>query len=489
MSTFVKLIPGLPAGTSADDRKAHGKEARKALPRKAIGAWTPPADRPRSVDLLLGQATTRIPELVPIRHARMGVSPFTFYRGAAIVMASDLGRSANSGLWAQLCGDAHLSNFGVYGTPERNLVFDLNDFDETNPGPFEWDVMRLVASFVLAVRDNGLPDDLARQVANAAATSYQNVALATASRSYLDNWYTMLTPENIADAVAARRDERFARKARKNLNKSAQRARSRDAWSAIRKLTEVGPDGRRQFLNQPPLLVRVANIDTAYHFDQAAFDALATSFVETMEADRAALLSRYTLLDVAHKVVGVGSVGLPALIGLFQGRDPDDLLVLQFKAAEASVLEQWTRPSPFDQHGQRVVVGQRVMQAAGDPFLGWITGPGGVDFYGRQLRDFKWSVDLNGLGPEQFAGYANLTGGALALAHARAGDPIAIASYMGASRTFAASMENFAITYADLMQADFDEFTQAIADGEVEVASESEATITLTPRHRMKETT
>lgn len=485
MSNYVKLIPGLPTGTSIDERKHHGKQARKQLPRKDLGAWQPPTDRPRSTDLLLGQATTRIPELVPIRHARMAVSPFTFYRGAAIVMASDLGRSANSGLWAQLCGDAHLSNFGVFGTPERNLVFDVNDFDETNPGPFEWDLMRLVASFVLAARDNGLPDDQGRSIAAAAAAAYQQVLIAASQRSYLDNWYTMLTPDMIESAVRQGVAGPSAKQAERRVNKGVTKARSRDAWSAIRKLTEIGPDGRRRFLNEPPLLVRIENIDTAYHFDQAAFDKIAEDFVTTMEADRGALLSRYTLLDVAHKVVGVGSVGLPAVIGLFQGRDADDLLVLQFKAAEASVLEPWTVASPFEHHGQRVVVGQRIMQAVGDPFLGWITGPGGVDFYGRQLRDFKWSVDLNGLGPQQLAGYASLTGGTLALAHARAGDPVAFAAYVGRGRIFAEAMAQFAITYANLMEADYAEFTAAIADGEVEAAADETSATTITPRNRV----
>ncbi len=482
MSTYVNLIPGQPAGTPFAERAAFGKAARKSLPRKSLGAWTPPADRPRSVDLLKEQETTRIPQLLPIRHARMAQSPFTFYRGAANVMASDLGRGANSGLWVQLCGDAHLSNFGAYGTPERNLVFDLNDFDETNPGPFEWDVMRLAASFVLAGRDNGLSDAAGRACAVAAANTYQQVILSAAENSYLDNWYSMITPEAIQGFAAGQMSSKQAKNLDKNMDKRVAKIKSRNTWSAVRKLTEIGPDGQRRFLNQPPLLMRVADImgdpaAVSVGLDQTVFPALTEAFLQTMEADRAALLSRYTLLDMAHKVVGVGSVGLPALIGLLQGRDSEDLIVLQFKAAEASVLEKWTAPSPFAEHGQRVVVGQRVMQAAGDPFLGWIQGPYGNHFYGRQLRDFKWSIDLNGIRPAQLLGYAAVCGTSLAMAHARAGDPVAITGYLGSGNSFSSGIGDFAVTYANLMEADYAEFTEAIADGEMPAASRKEAGI------------
>lgn len=461
-----QLIPGLPAGTSVADRQAHGKAARNNLHRRELATWQPADDRPDVVSLLLGQAETRLPNLVPLRHARMSVSPFTFYRGSAIVMAADLGMTVNSGLWVQLCGDAHLSNFGVFGSPERNLVFDLNDFDETSPGPFEWDLLRLATSFVLAARDLGKSDNIAMRLAQTAADAYQEVTGVAASRPYLYNWYTILTPEQIQSVVTTTQPEAKAKKAEKQMQANIKAARKRNAWSAIRKLTEVGADGSRNFLHQPPLLVRIdPAVREVLGID---FDALAEDFTRTLDVDRAALLGRYRLIDVAHKVVGVGSVGLPALVGLLQGRDPDDLMVLQFKAAEASVLEAWTAPSAFAQHGERVVVGQRLMQAAGDPFLGWVKGPAGRHFYGRQLRDFKWSVDLNGLVGERALGYARLCGATLALAHARAGDPIAIDAYIGKSATFANAVAQFSLTYANLVEQDYEEFVQAIADGRVQ---------------------
>ncbi len=462
------LIPGLPAGTPVDDRVAHGKDARKTRPRSELGAWQPDPKRPRAVDLLTGQETTRIPGLVPIRHSRMAVSPFTFYRGAAIVMAADLGLAPNSGLYSQLCGDAHLANLGVFGSAEHNLVFDVNDFDETAPGPFEWDLLRLSTSFVLAARDNGLGDEEAVAAATKVAESYQQIIALAAQRPILENFYTAFTPEDILGWVQQAEKSKNAAKAEKRVTKAVGKIKSRDSWSAVLKLTEVGPDGRRRFLDQPPLLTRIDGeihgIDFGSVFDQ---------YVDTMEWDRRALIGRYEVVDVAHKVVGVGSVGLPALVGLLQGRDAHDVLVLQFKAAEASVLEKWTKPSPFAEHGQRVVVGQRIMQASGDPFLGWVTGPRGVAFYGRQLRDFKWSVDLAGLKDRQLLGYASLCGSALAMAHARAGDPVAISSYIGTGPVFPTAVKDFSMTYADLVKQDYAEFTAAIADGEIEAAPES----------------
>lgn len=407
----------------------------------------------------------------------MAESPFTFYRGAAAVMASDLGRSPNSDLWAQLCGDAHLSNFGVFGSPERNLIFDLNDFDETHPGPFEWDVQRLAASFVLSARERGLTGEEALMPAFLATKAYQMTMQEAASRPYLDNWYMMVTPELIrglirspgpTGASAGRRDAKVKARAERQIDKTIAKVKSRDTWSAVRKLTEVGADGRRQFRNEPPFLVRVTDIPAHFGLREQLFAELAADFVNTMPPDRASLISRYSLIDVAHKIVGVGSVGLPALIGLLTGRDGDDLMVLQFKAAQESVLEEWTRPSKFDHPGHRVVVGQRLMQATGDPFLGWMTGPAGTHYYGRQLRDFKWSMDVQGVPEERYEGYAMLCGGTLALAHARAGDPIALSAYMGKSDKWPQAVAAFALRYADLVEEDFADFTQAIADGEID---------------------
>lgn len=496
MTDYTKLIPGMPAGTPVADRTDHGLEARERQPRESLADWQPPEGRPRALDLLLEQEKTRIPQLVPIRHARMAESPFTFYRGSAIVMASDLGRSPNTDLWAQLCGDAHLSNFGVFGSAERNLIFDLNDFDETHPGPFEWDVLRLAASFVLAARDRGLTGDEAVRAAILAVEAYQFTMQQAAGRPYLENWYTMITPELIRGLIRAQPAEaepagkkakkgkkgKAAKssgagaagdKAGKQFDKQVAKMRKRDTWSAVRKLTEIGPDGQRQFLNQPPFLVRVAEIPVGFEVSNELFNQLAGDFVNTLPPDRASLVSRYTLHDVAHKIVGVGSVGLPALIGLLSGRDGDDLMVLQFKAAQKSVLEEWTRDSIFEHPGQRVVVGQRLMQATGDPFLGWVTGPGGTHFYGRQLRDFKWSMDIQGLSETKLEGYAMLCGGTLALAHARSGDPIALSAYMGTDDVWAQAVGKFATRYADLVEEDFAEFTQAIADGEIDVAEQA----------------
>lgn len=492
MPDYTRLIPGMPAGTPVADRAEHGLNARERQPHAAWADWQPPADRPRALDLLLAQETTRIEQLVPIRHARMAESPFTFYRGSAVVMASDLGRSTNSDLWAQLCGDAHLSNFGVFGSPERNLIFDLNDFDETHPGPFEWDILRLAASFVLAARDKGLTGDEAVRAAILAVEAYQFTMTQAAARPYIDNWYTMITPELVRGLVrqsgeGPARDGKKGKKAKKDkgkkgagssddakaakkFDKEVAKMRSRDTWSAVRKLTEIAPDGKRRFLNQPPFLTRIDKIPANIEVTPGLFNTLAGDFVNTMPPDRAALVSRYTLQDVAHKVVGVGSVGLPALIGLLAGRDDDDIMVLQFKAAQKSVLEEWTRDSIFEHPGQRVVVGQRLMQATGDPFLGWVTGPAGTHFYGRQLRDFKWSMDIQGLSETRLEGYAMLCGGTLALAHARAGDPIALSAYMGNSEEWPQALGAFSLRYADLVEEDFAEFTQAIADGDIEVA-------------------
>ena len=495
MPDYTRLIPGMPTGTPVAERTEHGMQARDKQPHETWADWQPPADRPRALDLLLGQETTRLQALVPIRHARMAESPFTFYRGSAVVMASDLGRSPNSDLWAQLCGDAHLSNFGVFGSPERNLIFDLNDFDETHPGPFEWDILRLAASFVLAARDRGLTGDEATRAAILAVEAYQFTMTQAAARPYLDNWYTMITPDLVrglvrqseaVDAPKAKKEKGKKgkkaskgasgsgnNKAEKRFNKEVAKMRSRDTWSAVRKLTEVGPDGHRRFLNQPPFLTRIENIPVQFEVTQELFASLAADFVNTMPPDRASLISRYTLMDVAHKVVGVGSVGLPALIGLLAGRDEEDIMVLQFKAAQKSVLEEWTRDSVFDHPGQRVVVGQRLMQATGDPFLGWVTGPAGTAFYGRQLRDFKWSMDIQGLSETRLEGYAMLCGGTLALAHARAGDPIALSAYMGTDDSWAQAVGAFSVTYADLVEQDYAEFSQAIADGDIEVAEQA----------------
>jgi uncharacterized protein (DUF2252 family) len=389
----------------------------------------------------------------------MAASALAFYRGSAVVMASDLGRSANSGLDVMLCGDAHLSNFGIFGSAERSVVFDVNDFDETAPGPFEWDVMRLATSFVLLVDDRGLAGELGRAAAEAAAASYRTRMAQAADSNLLDNWYAMFGPEAMIEFAAETGGAKERRESARVIAANMGKIKKRDAWSAVRKLTVLDSDGRRRFRNEPPLLVRLTESDLGVNYRYVY-----RQFLDSLSDEKASLLDSFEVLDVAHKVVGVGSVGLPAVAILLSGPHSDDYLVLQLKAAQASVLEQWTKPAPFANHGQRVVVGQRSMQASGDPFLGWLERPNrGIDFYGRQLRDFKWSVDLQGLSPHRLVRYARLCGATLAMAHARIGDPVAVAAYLGSGAKFDQAMVHFATTYASLARADYEEFRQAVA--------------------------
>lgn len=470
-----------PAGTSVDERRDIGRQARRRYPRSAIADWTPPADRPSATELLTEQESSRIPELVPVRHARMGASALAFYRGSAVVMASDLGRGANSGLQTMLCGDAHLSNFGVFGSAEHSVVFDVNDFDETAPGPFEWDVMRLVASFVLVVDDRQLGADLGRQAAAAAAGGYRERLQQAAGSTLLSNWYAKFSPEDLLEYSQRIGGEKEKRESSKVLAKSMGQIKARDAWSAVRKLTEVGPDGRRRFRNQPPLLVRLT--EQALGVD---FREVFGHYLDSLAEEKASLLSSFEVLDVAHKVVGVGSVGLPATVVLLEGPRSDDFLVIQLKAAQASVLERWTAPAPFDQHGQRVVVGQRSMQASGDPFLGWLVASNrGIHLYARQLRDFKWSVDLEGLSPRRLLRYARLCGATLAMAHSRIGDPIMLAEYVGKGDKFDRAMVRFSETYAALAKQDYAEFVDATADSVANLADSSELTAEQLAAYRM----
>ena len=470
---------------SVAERTKAGKIARVNTPRESLAGWTPPADRPDATELLLGQETSRVEMLLPVRHARMATSAFAFYRGAAIVMASDLSTTPRTGLEVQLCGDAHLSNFGMFGAPDRSVVFDVNDFDETNPGPFEWDVKRLAASFVLAARDNKLPADVAEQAAKTAAASYRESMAELATMTDLDIWYQRVDPSSVVAALAelpvskdpkrAKPGSSAAAKMRKKDEARAQaavakrvaKARSRDAWSAIEKITEV-VDGKRQFRNEPPLLARLdAGADAV-----ALVNHLFYTYRSTLEEDRQALLKRYEIIDIGHKVVGVGSVGLLAFVMLMRGRDDDDLMVLQVKQAQSSVLEPFTRKSPYTKHGHRVVAGQRLMQTASDSFLGWIQGPGGRHFYIRQLRDMKWSPDPATLDADKLRRYAALCGHTLARAHARSGDAVAISAYLGGGRAFDKAITAFAVDYADQMELDYAEFTDAIATGRIEAHEE-----------------
>ncbi len=472
------------AHPSVAEREEKGRAARERAPREGLADWTPPADRADPVGLLEGQEASRVQELVPVRHARMAVSAFTFYRGSALVMASDLSVGSRSGLDAQLCGDAHLSNFGLFAAPDRTVIFDVNDFDETHPGPFEWDVKRLAASFVLAARDNGLPDKVARQGAETAAAAYRESIRNFALKPELAIWYDRVDAAGLEASVrelsagskVLRRQDQKA--AKQTVDQAVAKARTRDAWSAIAKITEV-VDGHRRFLDQPPLLSRL-DVDAEA---ASMLNALFREYRGTLQDDRQELLKRYEIVDFGHKVVGVGSVGLLAFVLLMRGRDEDDLLVLQVKQAQASVLEAYTKKSAFSKHGHRVVAGQRLMQAASDSFLGWIDGPGGRSFYVRQLRDMKWSPDPATLTAERLPRFAALCGHTLARAHARSGDAIAIGAYLGGGRTFDKAIAAFATSYADQVDVDFGAFTSAIARGDMaahESATGSEATTAVT---------
>ncbi len=450
--------------SSTNEREQAGVAARERRSRSSIGAYVPAADRPDPVALLASQETVRVPLLLPLRHARMSVSPFTFYRGSAIIMTSDLAAMPNSGLITQLCGDAHLSNFGMFAAPDRSLVFDINDFDETNPGPFEWDVLRLATSFVLAGRDAKLGEGTIRKAATAAASAYRAKMAEYSTMSDLEVWYDRIDVDTMRQWA---RSEGL-NQAGKRIDKGAAKARTRDMWSAISKMTEV-VDGRRQFINSPPLLIRIPLVDEF----AGQITRLVTEYQDTLQRDRALLLNHYHVIDLAHKVVGVGSVGLLAFVLLLQGRDENDLLVLQAKEAVPSVLEPATALSAYANMGERVVVGQQIMQAASDVFLGWVRTGANRDFYLRQLRDMKFSPDPAGFDDSTLVAYATLCGRALARAHARAGDAVVISGYLGTSSKFDKAVCEFAMSYAEQVELDFAEYTAAIAAGTVAVADES----------------
>lgn len=451
---------------TVDEREEVGRQARKQRPRTSLADWSTPAHRADPVALLAGQETTRVQALLPLRHQRMSASAFAFYRGGAAIMAADLGGMPNSGLVTQLCGDAHLSNFGMFGAPDRRVVFDINDFDETNPGPFEWDVYRLATSFVLAGRDVKASPEATSAAAQAAAQGYRTQMAYYAGLPDLEVWYDRI---DIAVIEQWAKEDGIAG-AKRNLARTAEAARKRTSWSAVRKMTEV-VDGHRRFIDTPPLLIRIPLDSVA----SAVVGGVIDQYRATLLADRARLLGRYRIIDLAHKVVGVGSVGLLAFVALMEGRDADDLLVLQVKQAVTSVLEPFTAPSAWPTAGERVVVGQRLMQAATDSFLGWTTGiVTDRQYYVRQLRDMKFSVDPALLDDTTLARYATLCGRTLARAHARAGDPVAIAAYLGTSDKFDRAVTAFSLSYADLVERDYAQYLAAIADGRVSTEPEIE---------------
>ena len=442
---------------------AAGKAARARVPLESHREFDPAPSRD-PVGLLLEQAESRIPELVPVRHGRMLVSPFTFYRGAALPMAADLATVPSPGFRVQLCGDAHLSNFGVFGSPERRLVFDVNDFDETLPGPFEWDVKRLVASLVVAGRDNGFAAAGTRRIAVAAAARYRKAMREFAASATLAVWYSRL---DVEDAIA-----QFKSRLRKSTVKKsrvvAAKVRTRDSTQAVAKLTRV-VDGRREIIADPPLIVPIEELTGAP--DYATLRALVSAYAQTLPPDRQHLLGRFRLTRVARKVVGVGSVGTQAWILLMEAEDGLDPLLLQAKQAQRSVLAGYAGESQYDNQGERVVWGQRMMQAASDIFLGWqrITEPSGqLDYYLRQLRDWKYSAPIEQMDPATMADYGELCGWTLARAHARTGDRFAIADYLGGSGKFEQAVADFGETYADQNERDHAALADAVASGRVQ---------------------
>jgi uncharacterized protein (DUF2252 family) len=449
------------------DRATTGREARRAVPRSSHGDWAPAPGCPDPIAILEAQNASRLPFLVPVRHARMGVNPFTFYRGAAAIMAADLVATPTSGLTVQLGGDAHLSNFGAYASPERHLIVDANDFDETLPGPWEWDLKRLAASFTIAGQHLGFSKTDCRRVTDRVTFAYREAMAGFASMGFLELWNQSSRVEDVEAAAGVDPAELATR-----LERFQRRARKKTSLQAVGKLTEL-VDGHYRILSQPPVLFPLRELPDE-RGPEVLEDAARTAFeayTTTLDDARRHLIDRYRLVEIGIKVVGVGSVGTRCLILLLEGRDEQDVLFLQAKEAGPSVLEAHLGPSAYPNCGQRVVEGQRLAQAQSDPFLGWTEGPvGGLDFYVRQLRDWKGSVEVEGSTPNQLRFYADLCGRILARGHARSGDAVAITAYAGKSDRLDKAITAFAEAYAAQNRQDFAAFTDAVASGRLEAA-------------------
>jgi len=446
-------------------------------PRSSHGDWRPAGGRPDPLHILEEQAASRVPELVPIRYGRMLVSPFTFFRGAAAIMADDLAATPDSAITVQCCGDAHLSNFGVFGSPERRLIFDINDFDETLPGPWEWDVKRLAASFEIAGRDRGYAAEDRRRVVLAAVREYRKGMRSASHRGTLDVWYSHMDMDQMLDWIRTEHtDERAGRSAGPGSVLDVAKARTRDSVRAVKKLTERTDSGIR-FVRDPPLIVPLEDLvlsDEARRQTERSLRKLIKKYRKTL-ADEHHPLEEFRYVHMARKVVGVGSVGTRAWIFLMMGVDQDDPLILQAKEAQPSVLERFAGRSAYDHHGQRVVVGQRLMQTASDIFLGWqrvrdIDG-GTRDYYIRQLHDWKGSAHVDTLRVPGAVTYARMCGATLARAHARSGDWIAIASYLGKGPVFDEAIADFSAAYADQNERDYERLVRAVAAGRVAAES------------------
>ena len=504
---------GRVAHLSLDERRDRGSQAADQTPPSSHFGWQPAEDRPDPVALLEEQDRTREPDLVPVRHGRMMVSPFTFYRGAARIMAADLKDTPVAGLDAQLCGDAHLSNFGMFASPERALVFDLNDFDETLPGPFEYDVKRMAASFLIAGRNNGFSKADARAATLASVMSYREAMAEFALMPTLAIWYAHFDEGRfhaiIRDALAevsppvkdkptAAKDKKakagkpdkkakaptkkeqkeakqaqIVREAAERAEKAIAKAHTHDSVQALSKLAEVDDDGHYRIVSQPPVIVPARDLAATYGLSPddvvPVIHDQFRAYRATLQDDRRRLLEKFEIVDAARKVVGVGSVGTRAFIVLLQGRDQQDPLFLQIKEATASVLEAYLPKSRYRQHGARVVQGQRMMQAASDIFLGWTKGLDVTrNFYWRQLRDMKGSAVVDAMAPVTLRYYAQLCGWTLARAHARSGDAVAMAAYLGRDDAFDRSIVDFSERYADQNEKDYKEFTEAVKSGRLE---------------------
>ncbi|MFI5610951.1 DUF2252 domain-containing protein [Amycolatopsis sp. NPDC051903] len=459
---------------SREERAAKGKAARAATPRSSHAGFTRDPKAPSPIDLLARQDATRVPDLLPIRYGRMSISPFTFFRGAALPMASDLSGTPVSGLRVQVCGDAHLVNFGVFASPERKLVFDINDFDETLPGPWEWDVKRLAASLEVASRQNGFDERECRRVVTDSVAQYRTAMREFGGQTALEVWYAHADIDLVNQMYAGRlRGHR-----RKEMQKNVASAHTKDNLGALRRFTLVR-DGEVRIAPDPPIVLPMEELakrpeDVAQA--REGLGALLTAYRATLEPERRTLLDRYRLVDVAHKVVGVGSVGTRCWMVLLLGNDDRDPLFLQAKEAGPSVLEEFAGPSEYDNSGRRVVVGQRLMQTVSDIFLGWIRAAGIVDrkqrdFYVRQLRDWKGSARVDTLDPRDMATYGLLCAWTLARAHARTGDSVAIGSYLGSGESFDHAIAEFARDYADQNEKDHAALLQAIKTGAVKADS------------------
>ena len=457
---------------SRADRAARGKDARASAPLESHAEFTPDGSRD-PVGLLLEQAKTRVPELVPVRHGRMLVSPFTFFRGAALPMAADLATTPASGLRAQLCGDAHLSNFGAFASPERRLVFDVNDFDETLPGPFEWDVKRLAASLAVAGRDNGFAGKDRRKIVLAGVESYRKAMQEFSGQSFLAVWYAHLD----VDDTIAQFQSQMSKKTLKATEKIVAKAHTHDSMQALSKLATQA-DGQWRIISDPPLIEPLEEVfpDAQASAIRKGVRGMLGKYQRTLQSDRKYLLQHFTLVDVARKVVGVGSVGTRCWIALMDAGDGTEPLFLQTKEAQVSVLARYCGDSRYASQGERVVAGQHLMQAESDIFLGWTraTDPDGVDrdYYERQLKDWKFSAPIEQMNPSSMASYARLCGWTLARAHARSGDRIALAAYLGGSGKFDQAIAGFAEKYADQNERDYAALQAAVNDGRAEATTD-----------------